>query len=142
MNDTFDPISLKELKDAHPLLRKVLIEARKRIVFQILQSRRGRVEQELAFRRGHSKVHYGNSAHNWSPSLAADCVPVPLNWKDVQSFKKVGRVIIQVSKEMKIPMRWLGDPNRDGNEVDGWDFPHVELHPWRNFKKQSAPYRP
>lgn len=138
----FDEDSQRELEACHPLLKKVLIEARKRIGFQILQSRRGRAEQELAFNRGHSKVHYGNSAHNWSPALAADCVPVHLDWDDLPAFKAVGRMIVHVAKELEVPVRWLGDPNGDGKETDGWDFPHIELHPWRDYRKDSKPYRP
>lgn len=138
----FDKESQQELEACHPLLKKVLIEARKRIGFQILQSRRGRADQELAFRRGHSKVHYGSSAHNWSPSLAADCVPVDLDWDDLPAFKAVGQMIVKVAKELEIPVRWLGDPNMDGSTADGWDFPHIELHPWRDYKKESKPYRP
>lgn len=138
----FDAESQKELDACHPLLKKVLIEARKRIPFQILESRRGRAEQELAFRRKTSKVHYGDSAHNWKIALAADCVPIHLDWDDLPSFKKIGHVIMEVAKELKVPMRWLGDPNRDGDDSDGWDFPHVELHPWRDYRGQSEPYRP
>lgn len=138
----FDKESQHELDACHPLLKKVLIEARKRIGFQILQSRRGRAEQELAFRHGHSKVHYGSSAHNWSPALAADCVPLDLDWDELEEFKKVSRMIVKVAKELGVEVRWLGDPNMDGNEVDGWDFPHIELHPWRDYKKESKPYRP
>lgn len=138
----FDEVSQRELEACHPLLKKVLIAARHRIGFQILQSRRGRAEQELAFNRGHSKVHYGSSAHNWSPALAADCAPVHLDWDDLPAFKAVGRTIMEVAKELGVPMRWLGDPNMDGSTVDGWDFPHVELHPWRDYKKDSKPYRP
>jgi peptidoglycan LD-endopeptidase CwlK len=138
----FDKHSVDELMETHPLLQKVLLEARKKIPFKILQSRRGRVEQELAFRRGHSKAHYGDSAHNWSPAVANDCVPVDLDWDDKQSFIAVGRVIVQTAKELNISVRWLGDPNRDGSTADGWDFPHFELHPWRTYAKESKPYRP
>lgn len=36
---------------------------------------------------------------------------------------------------MKIKVRWLGDPDMNPSTNDGWDYPHLELHPWRNYRR-------
>jgi peptidoglycan L-alanyl-D-glutamate endopeptidase CwlK len=152
--EAFDAASTKRLNKAHPLLQKLLKAARKKSALSILDSQRGRAAQELAFRRGNSKAHFGQSAHNWSPSIACDVVPVDspnkVDWDNIAAFKAMGKVIgcynpstgagYGLAKEMKIPVRWLGDPNFDGAFADGWDFPHFELHPWRTFAANSRPF--
>jgi peptidoglycan L-alanyl-D-glutamate endopeptidase CwlK len=144
-NGKFDAGSAKRLKDAHPLLQKLMNAAREKVVFSVLDSQRGRAAQELAFQRGNSKAHFGQSAHNWSPSVAVDIVPAAtpnaVDWNDLPAFKNLGKIIMPLAKEMGIPIRWLGDPNMDGSPADGWDFPHFELHPWREFAKSSKPFK-
>lgn len=157
VNASFDPVSAKRLGQAHPLLQKLMNAARERMPVAILDSQRGRAEQELAFKRGTSKAHFGQSAHNWSPSIAVDAVPVDapgkVDWSDLAAFKAMGKIIgcfnpndgtgYGLAKELKIGIRWLGDPNFDGSFADGWDFPHFELHGvngWRSYVSQSRPY--
>lgn len=141
----FDSASARRLSQAHPLLQKLMHAAREKVIFSVLDSQRGRAAQELAFKRGNSKAHFGQSAHNWSPSIAVDIVPAAtpntVDWNDLAAFKNLGKVIMSLAKEMGIPIRWLGDPNMDGSPADGWDFPHFELHPWRDFAKQSQPFK-
>lgn len=136
----FDAGSAKRLAAAHPLLQEVMNEARKSIKFRILDSQRGEEAQELAVKQGHSKAHFGQSAHNWSPAIAVDIVPEPLDWDDKQSFIALSKVILPLAKKMGIPLRWGGDWNMDGSTSDGWDFPHYELHPWRDWAKETKPY--
>lgn len=154
INPSFDPDSAKRLSQAHVLLQKLMNAARDRLPISVLDSQRGKAAQELAFKRGNSKAHFGQSAHNWSPSIAVDVVPAAtpngVNWDDIEAFKKMGKIIgcqnpetgagYGLAKEMKIPVRWLGDPNFDGTFPDGWDFPHFELHPWRSFAANSKLY--
>lgn len=144
VNSKFDAGSAGRLAAAHPLLQKLMNAARAKVVFSVLDSQRGRAAQELAFKRGNSKVHFGQSAHNWSPSVAVDIVPAAtpnaVDWNDLAAFKNLGKIIVPLAKEMDIPIRWLGDPNMDGSPVDGWDYPHFELHPWRDFAKHCKPY--
>lgn len=147
----FDEASAKRLAGAHPLLQKLFTAARRKIAFTIMDSQRGRAAQEAAFKAGHSKAHFGQSAHNWDPAVACDLAPIPLDWNNVGAFRAVQAVIgwydpksgrgAGLAKEMKIPIRWGGDWNMDGNPSDGWDLPHYELHPWREFAKSSKPYQ-
>lgn len=144
VSKAFDTGSAKRLAAAHPLLQKLMNAAREKVVFSVLDSQRGRAAQELAFKRGNSKAHFGQSAHNWSPSIAVDIVPAAtpsaVNWNDLAAFKNLGKIIMPLAKEMGIPIRWLGDPNGDGSTADGWDYPHFELSPWRDYAKHCKPF--
>lgn len=151
VNPSFDSVSAKRLSQAHPLLQKLMNAARERAPFQILDSQRGKAEQERAVATGHSKAHFGDSAHNWSPAIAVDIAPVPLNWNDLASFKALQAIIgwydpqtgagHGLSKEMTIPVRWGGDWNMNGKADERLvDMPHYELHPWRTFAKLARPF--
>ena len=124
----FDENSAKRLLGAHPLLQKVMNKAREKVIFQILDSQRGRKAQEKAFKEGHSKAHFGQSAHNFSPAVALDVTPLPLDWKDINSFKALSKVILATAKELNIDLEWGGD----------WksfkDYPHYQLpKPWNQY---------
>lgn len=110
--------------------------------FMLMDGSRGRAEQEKAFAQGNSKVHFGDSAHNWKPALAFDFAPLDGNgqipWKDKKAWLPHARLFLAYGRQLKIPLRWLGDPNGDGNISDGWDFPHIELHPWRNYRNLAT----
>lgn len=138
----FDAGSTKRLKNSHPLLQKLMNEAIKKTPFMILDSQRGRAAQELAFKQKRTKVHFGNSAHNWSPAIALDVVPLPVDWKNTKAFVALSQVILPLAKELGIPIRWGGDWNMNGKTSDEKfvDMPHYELHPWRTFAKSSKPF--
>ena len=130
----FSEKSEKRLALAHPDLQRLMRAAREKIVFEILDSQRGRVAQEKAFREGHSKAHFGQSAHNWAPALALDIIPTPLDWEDLDSFIALSKVILPLAKTMGIPLTWGGHWQKLK------DFPHYELSPWRDFAKHAKPF--
>ena len=102
---SLDKNSAARLAKAHPLLQKLFNAVAAKTPIMILDSQRGRAAQELAFRQGHTKVHFGNSAHNWSPSVALDVVPIPLDWKDTAAFRNmIVNFVVPIAKEMNIPM--------------------------------------
>lgn len=138
----FDVGATARLKHAHPLLQKLMNVAREKFDFTILDSQRGREAQEKAFREGHTKVHFGNSAHNWDPSVALDVAPLPIVWSSRAPFIALSKVILAIAKEEKIPVRWGGDWNMNGILTDEKfsDLPHYELHPWREWAKESKPF--
>lgn len=138
---TFNKSSLDRLKQSHPLLQKLLGAAILEYDFIIAGSQRNRKDQEAAYKGGFSKVHFGDSAHNWSPSIAVDIYPAPYNPKTpVKEFVKLQiEVIKPLAKKLEIPIRQGIDWNRNGNLTDDkWDdLPHIELHPWREWAKKS-----
>lgn len=141
----FSKASADRLSHAHPLLQHLMNEAIKQADFVILDSQRGRADQEKAVKAGNSKVHYGDSAHNWTPALALDIAPYPIDWNDSKRFTDLQiNVILPTAKRLGIPIRQGVDFNMNGNLTDDkWDdLPHVELNPWREFAKKAEPFDP
>jgi peptidoglycan L-alanyl-D-glutamate endopeptidase CwlK len=136
----FSQRSLRSFENLHPKLKLLLNEAIKEYDFMILDSTRGRAEQELAFKLGNSKAHFGDSAHNYLPAIAVDIVPYPLDWEDLKRFKFLQfEVIKPLARRLEIPIRQGLDWNMNGKVTDEkfQDYPHIELHPWRTWAKQS-----
>ena len=145
MNPLFSAASQRQLALGHPELQRLMNLAREQIAFEIDDRQRGRTAQEASFASGHSKAHFGESAHNWSPSIAVDIHPVPLDWGNTKSFLALHDVIGQfdpatkfcsgLAKQLLIPITWGGDWDGDGSQTDQslHDLPHYELRPWRDW---------
>jgi peptidoglycan L-alanyl-D-glutamate endopeptidase CwlK len=127
----FGAASKRNLAEAHPLLQQLFNEVIKDANCTVLDAQRGRKAQELAFAQGHSKAHFGDSAHNYVPAVALDVVPYPLDWNDLASFRTLAAMVKIKAKQLSIPIQWGGD----------WkglvDMPHYELSPWRDWAKKS-----
>lgn len=138
----FSTRSKNRLAQAHPLIQKVMNEAIKHYDFSILDSQRDREAQEKAFAAGNSRAHFGQSAHNWSPSVAADVAPYPIDWNNRQRFIDLKNVIMPIAARFNVPLRWGGDWDGDGDMTDQtlMDLPHYELHPWREWARDCKPY--
>jgi hypothetical protein len=112
----------------------------KEVDFTILDGSRNKAEQELAFRQGHTKAHFGDSAHNWKPAIAVDIIPYPFrSWSDLEAFKTLQFGYIKpIAKRLNIPIRQGLDWNMNGKITDEHflDFPHIELNPWRLWAKE------
>jgi peptidoglycan L-alanyl-D-glutamate endopeptidase CwlK len=126
--------------ELHHLLQKLMSEAIKEVDFTILDGSRNRAEQELAFKQGHTKAHFGDSAHNWHPAIAVDIIPYPFQgWDNVKPFITLQMDYIRpIAKKLGIPIRQGLDWNMNGKITDErfLDFPHIELHPWRQWAKE------
>lgn len=143
MTYSFGTISKQRLARAHPLLQKLANEAIKHTGFMVGDTNRGRVAQEKAFKEHKSKVHFGDSAHNWDPSVAYDLIPFPIDWNDSKRFIKLQLEFIKpIAKDLGIPIRQGCDWNMNGILTDEHfvDLPHVELHPWRTWAKECKLY--
>lgn len=137
---SFSKRSLRALEELHPLLQKLLNEAIKEYDFVVLDAQRGRAEQEKARKGGFSKVGFGNSAHNYAPAIATDICPYPIDWEDTKRFITLQFDVIKpLAKKLSIPIRQGLDWNMNGKITDEnfLDFPHIELHPWREWAKKS-----
>ena len=78
-------------------------------------------EQEKSYLSGASRAKWGKSKHNANPSLAVDVVPLPLNWDNIESFEKLGKVIMETAEMLNIKIKW----GRDFKKLK--DYPHFEL---------------
>ena len=141
--NVFSTASLHSRSQLHPLLQQLVDAAIKEVDFKILDALRGKIAQERAFRLGNTTVHFGQSAHNWVPAIAMDLFPKPYDWDDKQSFIHLQMNVIKpIAQRLKIPIRQGIDWNMNGVLTDEHfiDMPHVELHPWRIWAKQSKLY--
>lgn len=129
MMPKFSQHSKDKLKDADEALQKVLQDAIQRYDFSVICSTRGKAEQEAAFKNKASKAHFGQSPHNYYPSLAVDLAPWPCDWKDIKKFEELAKQIKHSAKLLKIEIEWGG----------GWkkfpDYPHFQLANWKTLAK-------
>ncbi|MEP7240416.1 MAG: M15 family metallopeptidase [Devosia sp.] len=126
--------SQRRLDGAHPLLRALFIAIAAEASITVLDGQRGRAAQERAFALGHSRAHFGHSAHNWSPAIALDVVPAPLDWSDLARFRALAKLVKARAAALCIPIAWGGDWPRLK------DMPHYELDPWRSFAAKAKPF--
>jgi peptidoglycan LD-endopeptidase CwlK len=119
--------SLKKLSTCHAKLMALAHAVDDVYPIQVTCGHRNKEDQEEAFKKGTSKVHFPNSKHNSLPSLAMDIVPDPdhnpktIEWNDIKEFQKMLLVVEQKADELGIKIR-LG---RDFKKLK--DYPHVEL---------------
>lgn len=96
----------------------------------VIQSSRSQLEQEADYKKGVSRAHWGESAHDFEPSYGVDCAPLPLNWNDIHSFEVMASVVKAAGQQLNIPITWGGD----------WhsikDYPHFELTNWRELSQK------
>lgn len=124
---SFSQRSLKNLAQCHPDLREVALEAIKEFDFVVICGYRNRQDQERAFNDGKSNAHYGQTGHNYSPSLALDAVPYPIDWGNTVAFQRMGKAFLAAAKAKGISITWGGS----------WkmrDYPHFELSKWKELK--------
>ena len=129
----FGSASEAQLATCDPRLVKVLREAIKYYDFSVVEGFRGKIAQNAAYAKGLSKLPWPLGNHNKSPSTAADCAPFPIDWSDreanLERFCILAGVILVVSTQLGIPIRWGGDwnQNRDTRDENFRDRPHFEL---------------
>jgi peptidoglycan L-alanyl-D-glutamate endopeptidase CwlK len=118
---SFNSASLEHLGQCHPELQKVALEAIKSFHFRVICGHRGKAAQDKAFAEKKSKVRWPNSKHNKKPSLAMDCVPVPLDWNDIASFRNMASHMKAAARKVGVSIKWGGD-------FKGFfDGPHFEI---------------
>ena len=122
--------SIERLKTCHPLLQDLFNEVIKHRDCAILFGYRGRAEQEEAFNNGRSKAHFGQSQHNFYPSLAVDAMPWPINWEDMKGIHEFAGFVLGVAAAKGIPIRW------GGHFKNFFDGPHFELIGYKGEMKE------
>lgn len=121
------PISLARLNTCHPDLQRLVLAVAKHADFYVLCGYRDEISQEMDFANGTTKAHFGQSPHNYQPSLAVDLGPSPLNWNDRGSFLELAKIVIAEAALLKIPITW------GGSFQTLKDLPHFEITPWRKM---------
>lgn len=136
---SFGKASLTSRAQLHPKLQAIVDAAIKETDFKILDATRGKAAQELAFKLGRTKAHFGQSAHNYVPAIAMDLFPAPYDWDNTKSFSDLAAIIMRIAKQQGTPLRWGGDWDMDGkqNHTGLVDLPHFELFKWQDWAKSS-----
>lgn len=123
----FSQASLEKLKGVHPDLIKVvtLALAKSEVDFKVIEGLRTQERQNQLYVQRKTKTL--KSRH--LTGHAIDIVPLPLDWNNLAAFGKVAKAMFEASRELKIPIRWGGDWNRNGSSKDEtfYDGPHFEL---------------
>ena len=132
---SFGESSRTRLATAHPKLILVFEEVIKRADCSILCGHRTKEEQEDAFKRRVSKARWGESPHNYTPALAVDVVPYPIDWDDHLRMAHFAGRVCEVAHSLGIAIEWGGDWDGDTSTTDQsfLDLPHFQLANWRPY---------
>lgn len=116
----FSERSLANLRTAHPDLRDLAKRILERMDIAVICGYRSKAEQNEAFKKGNSKLKYPQSKHNRCPAMAIDICPYPIDWNDVERFKKM----VRIAKE---EAEYLGVDITCGADWNMRDYPHIQL---------------
>lgn len=117
----FSKKSQERLATCHTDLQSICNELIKETDFTVLCGWRSKIEQDVAFASGASKLQYPKSKHNTFPSLAIDLSPYPIDWNNHVRFRELAEKFCRIAKDKGVNVQWGG----------AWkkfpDMPHFEL---------------
>lgn len=116
----FGKKSADKLRSCHKDLILLCESVLQEMDITILCGFRGEVEQNEAYNTGKSKLNFPQSKHNKSPSLAVDVAPYPIDWSDVEKFKKMCLLFEEHAEKLGIDIRL-------GRDFSFRDYVHFEL---------------
>lgn len=101
----------------------------------VTEGYRNEADQEAAFKRGATTLHYPHGKHNRQPSMAVDVAPYPINYNDSKRFYYFAGYVKGIAERLKVEgkithtVRWGGDWDRDTqvNDQTFNDLVHFEL---------------
>ena len=67
----------------------------------ILEGYRNEADQEAAFEKGNTKLHYPYGNHNKTPSLAVDVTPYPIDFKNEKLALWFGGYVLGIAQKLK-----------------------------------------
>lgn len=139
----FGKRSLDNLKGVHPNMVKVVTRALAICSatggpdFAVIEGVRTPARQKELYAQGRTKPgakvtwtltsnHFVNAKTGFGHAVDL----FPGTWTDLKKFDAMAAAMFQASKELKIPIRWGADWDRDGiaRERGETDSPHFELH--------------
>ena len=126
----FSRQSLHRLRTCDPRLQRLFERVVLDVDCSILGGHRGEQAQNEAFEDGLSQLKWPEGKHNAYPSRAVDVAPYPIDWKNIKRFYWFSGYVLGVAQQMRIPLRWGGDWDRD-DDLDDQDFndlPHFEIY--------------
>ena len=117
------------LRTCHPDLQRVFRQVARDEPIEIIWGHRNKLAQNSVFAGGFSKFPWPLSKHNSLPSHAIDVMPVPIDWKNIRAFERLGDIIRKIAAELSVPLRWGADWNENGRSDDErfLDYAHWEI---------------
>ena len=129
--------SKQKLMSCHKPLIDVFSEVLYYKDISILEGYRDKEEQEKAKENGTSNASFGQSAHNYNPSLAIDVVPYPIpkkivNGKEVwdddsPEWDELHDIVSNICLQFGVKLKWGGEFKKL------IDKPHYEVEDWKSL---------
>lgn len=116
------PRDIQRLAGVHPDLVRVVVRARAVEPFTVIEGVRTADRQAQLVARGASQTL--RSRH--LTGHAVDLGPIPLDWEDRASFRRLAAVMQRAADDEGVPIRWGGE-FRDRQGKPWFDGPHFEL---------------
>jgi peptidoglycan LD-endopeptidase CwlK len=120
MSYKFSEQSRMKLSECHKDLQTLFNKVIEGYDCTILCGNRGKVEQNKAYEEGKSQLKFPLSKHNKYPSLAVDAAPYPIDWDNIEEFKKFVAYVKGVAKGLGIDIKC-------GADFSFKDYPHFEV---------------
>jgi peptidoglycan L-alanyl-D-glutamate endopeptidase CwlK len=132
---SFSKSSKNKLATCHPDLITLFNEVIKYFDCKVICGRRGKTAQNNAFINGFSKVRYPNSKHNPDPSMAADVIPYPIDWTDLNRMKFFAGFVLGIAQKLldegkmshKVISGLDWDADTELKDTTFVDHPHFQL---------------
>lgn len=123
--------SIEILRNVHPDLVKLVNEVIKFMPMRVLCGHRNQVDQDEAYKTGHSKLAWPHSKHNSLPSRAIDMCPEPYDPQNKMKIIYASGIVMGSAQKLGISLRWGGDfsMNFDPSDEKFQDLFHFELVP-------------
>jgi hypothetical protein len=121
-------------EDLQTIFRAAIADPNCPFDFFIACGERNELDQQAAFDAGNSKAKFGESPHNFNPSLAVDAVPCETKWASKKNFEILADHICMTTLRLfddgmiKNKIFWGGDFK------SFYDGPHFQLMNWKDLK--------
>jgi peptidoglycan L-alanyl-D-glutamate endopeptidase CwlK len=126
----FGARSLRELQGVHPDLVAVVNRALElsKVDFAVTDGVRTLAEQQAFFAAGATKTMKSRHLGGFAVDVVACIGPKKISYSEIL-MKQIKDAMFQAAKELKVPIRWGGDWNCNGDSGDETfvDMPHFEL---------------
>ena len=125
----FSRYSIINLESCDERLQVICKDAIAIYDFAVVCGQRNEQQQEKLFQEHKTKVHYPNSKHNKTPSLAVDLVPYPTLYTSIPHFHILAGIMFGIAANYGVELRWGGDWDGDWDLKDQtfFDLPHFEI---------------
>lgn len=131
----FSKKSFTALSTCHPDLQTLFFEVVRNFDCTVLEGYRSEIDQNMAFRRGATKLKWPDSKHNCRPSMAVDVVPYPIDWKNTNRMYWFAGYVMGIAQKLKDEgkithaIRYGGDwdSDKDINDQSFNDLCHFEI---------------